>query len=76
MALLRLLWEYWKVFAKKVGHFNSRLLLLVFYYLVAAPFAIGLKLLSDPLRLRGEPGRWLPRPARSGDALAAARREF
>lgn len=76
MALLRMLWEYWKVFAQKLGHFNSRLLLLVFYYVVVSPFALGVKLLSDPLRLSGQAGHWLQRPVRSGDALSAARREF
>lgn len=76
MALLRMLWERWKVLAHKIGHFQTRLLLLVFYYVVATPFALGLKLLSDPLRLSASAGEWTPRRPRSGDALAAARHEF
>jgi hypothetical protein len=76
MGLLRLFWEHWKKFAHAFGNFQARLLLMLFYYVVAAPFALGLKLLSDPLRLRKPNGEWTPRPERAGDALTAARREF
>lgn len=76
MALLRLLWEHWKGFAHRFGNFQARLLLLLFYYVVLAPFALVLKLFSDPLRLRRGSGEWTPRRTREGDALSAARREF
>jgi hypothetical protein len=76
VAFLRLLWEHWKTFAHALGNFQARLLLLLFYYVVAAPFALGLKLLSDPLRLRTRRPEWTPRTERAGDALSAARREF
>jgi hypothetical protein len=76
MAFLRVLWEHWKRFAHRLGNFQSRLLMFVFYYVVAPPFALGLKLLADPLRLRSESGEWTPRPERAGDPLSAARREF
>lgn len=76
MSLLKMLWEHWKVLAHRIGHFQTRLLLLLFYYVVATPFALALKLLSDPLRLGAAAGEWTPRRPRAGDALAAARREF
>jgi hypothetical protein len=76
MALLRLLWEHWKRFAHRLGNFQARLLLLLFYYVVVTPFALGLKLLADPLRLRRQTGEWTPRAERAGDALSAAQREF
>ena len=76
MSLLKTLWEHWKVIAHRIGHFQTRLLLLIFYYVVATPFALALKLLSDPLRLAPGAGEWTPRRPPVGDALAAARREF
>jgi hypothetical protein len=76
MGWLRPLWEAWKRFAHRFGNFQSRLFLLIFYYIVAAPFALALKLLSDPLRLRATTGAWTPRRQPAGDALSAARREF
>jgi len=59
------LWERWKVFSKKLGSFQSRSLLSLFYFIIAAPFALIVKISSDPLRLKHKKtqSHWLSRKA-------------
>jgi hypothetical protein len=76
MKLLRRFWNGWKRFGKKVGDFQARALLSIFYFLILSPFALLMRL-ADPLGLRksGDPA-WQPRPAApDGDVLARARRQ-
>lgn len=77
MCALKTLWEKWKVIAHKIGDFQARVLLSIFYFVVFGPFAVGLRILSNPLRIRviGAHG-WLKRPEAEGDALTLARRQF
>jgi hypothetical protein len=77
MRLLKLVWERWKLIAHAIGDVQARVLLSLFYFVIVAPFAAGVKLLSDPLALRARavPG-WLPRPAGADDAETQARRQF
>jgi hypothetical protein len=77
MQLLKVLWVRWKAVAHTIATFQSRALLFIFYYVVLAPFALGMQLASDPLRLRrSAPGGWLPRPEPEGDITLSARRQF
>jgi len=70
-------WERWKVIAKKIGNFQSRLLLTLFYLLIVPFFAVIVKVFKDPLHLRPHKGRsyWrertMPHPTQS-----TARRQF
>ena len=76
MNLLKRLWNGWKRFGKKVGDFQARVLLTIFYFLILAPFGLGMRA-ADPLGLRktSEPA-WRPRPpAAAGDPLVRARRQ-
>lgn len=50
--MLRRCWQHWKFIAHKIGTFQSRVLLNVFYLLILMPFGLGVKLFSDPLRLK------------------------
>lgn len=77
MRVLKVLWAAWKVIGLKIANVQARALLWVFYFVAFAPFALGVKLFSDRLRLRGV-GRanWLKRHEPKGDALAIARRQF
>ena len=56
MNLLKRLWNGWKRFGKKVGDFQARVLLTIFYFVILAPFGLGMRA-ADPLGLRkaGEP---------------------
>ncbi len=75
MHVLRRLWHSWKDLAGYIGEFQARLLLVVFYLIAAAPFAV-LAYLADPLRLRGrQASGWAKRPPQATD-LAASRRQF
>jgi len=51
MDLLKKIWEGWKKFAHKLGNFQARIILFVFYFIILAPFAMIIKR-SDPMRLR------------------------
>jgi hypothetical protein len=60
-ALWRRLWEWWKGIARKIGDFQARVLLVVFYFLLLAPFALLVRLTTDPLAIKRRTRRgWLP----------------
>jgi len=71
------LWQRWKNFSHRMGGFQSRLLLSLFYFILVTPFALIIKLFSDPLRLKEKPADsfWLPRPDSKTD-LEDSRRQF
>lgn len=49
---LKKVWQSWSDFAKRMGGFQSRILLSLFFFGLISPFAIAAKLFSDPLRLK------------------------
>jgi len=62
MKTLKRLWTAWKSIAHVIGDFQARVLLSLFYFVVLGPFALGLKMFSDPLGLRRTSSvRWLVR---------------
>ena len=76
MTVLRRLWHGWKRFGRKVGDVQARVLLSIFYFVILAPFSLGMRA-ADPLGLRHPgPPSWKPRaPAAGGDGLTRARRQ-
>jgi hypothetical protein len=69
-------WRRWVVIAHRLGDAQARLLLSAFYLVILAPFALGLRLFSDPLRLVDRHGPlWLPRPKDEGAPAVRARRQ-
>ena len=75
MHWLKILWKRWKVIGRKIGDFQARLILSLFYFVVLAPFAMGVKFFSDPLLLKSTRG-WQRRSDNEGDAVLTARRQF
>ena len=76
MSLARRLWAGWKRFAERLGVFQSRLLLVLLYFVVVAPFALVVKIAKDPLRMRRIDGsNWIARPASPTD-LERSKRQF
>ena len=75
MRIARAAWKGWKARARDIGDFQSRLLLTIFYFTVLAPFAVLMRLFSDPLRLRPRaPGTaWSERTAGDSASIDAAR---
>ena len=73
--MLKLVWQKWKTIGQKIADFQARGILCLFYYVILAPFAFGMKTFSDPLQLRIRKG-WLARAELEGDAQTQARRQF
>ena len=77
MVLIKKLWEKWKAFGHKVGNFQARLILTVFYFIVICPFAAVVKFGSKPLRLKVfNTSNWLPIQTEGEDIILRARRQF
>jgi hypothetical protein len=75
IKLFNTLFGRWKVIAHKIGEFQSRLLLSFFYFVFFAPFAIGLKIFSDPLQIKNCHG-WLTRSDAEENQTESARRQY
>jgi len=61
MNLVKKFWEKWKVFGHKVGNFQARLILSLFYFILVCPFAAVVRFVSKPLRLKiCHASNWLP----------------
>ncbi len=77
MALLRTIWEAWKRLAHRIGVFNTKLLLFLFYYVVLGPTGMLVRAFQrDMLGKRIEDGS-LYHPVSSETVdLDRARRQF
>jgi hypothetical protein len=75
--MFRRLWERWKVIAHKIGTFQSRVLLNIFYFVILAPFGLGVKLFADPLRIKQQNhSHWLRNDSKPAPVCESARRQF
>ncbi|MEP7289959.1 MAG: hypothetical protein ABI947_29790 [Chloroflexota bacterium] len=50
--ILRIAWDRWQIIGKINGDYLARLFVNGFYFTVMVPFALGVKLFTDPLALR------------------------
>jgi hypothetical protein len=72
----RRLWDWWKPIAHKIGDFQARALMTVFYYVILGPLALVLRWRTDPLAIKpGTRRGWWLREAREGTPMAQARRQ-
>jgi len=63
--------------AQKIGNVQSRVLLNVFYFLIAMPFAMAVRLTTDPLGIKANaPRGWRLRIEQEGTPQERARRQF
>ena len=77
MKLFKTFWEKWKAFGHKVGNFQARLILTIFYFVVISPFAAVVKYGARPLRLKLlRASNWVPNEAKGEDIMVQARRQF
>jgi hypothetical protein len=65
--MLKRIWQAWKRIAHKIGNFQARVLLTIFYAVLVFPFGVAARLFSDPLRIKHRPTQWLDHPNDSGD---------
>jgi len=74
---IKKLWQSWENFSKKMGSFQSRIILSLFYFIFVTPFALGVKIFSDPLRIKhqGSKSHWIPKKEINTD-LEKYRRQF
>jgi len=49
---LKRAWQAWKRIAHKIGNFQARVLLTIFYVVLVFPFGIAACLFFDPLRIK------------------------
>jgi hypothetical protein len=76
-AGVRELWAAWKRVARKIGDFQARVLLTIFYFLLLAPFALVVRQRSDPLALKpGAPRGWGVRSDDAQYTVDMARKQF
>lgn len=74
MNISTLAWQGWKKAAHKLGNFQARLLLTVFYSVVVLPFGLAVRLCADPLRIKTLPTHWLDHPDEASE-LGRAKRQ-
>lgn len=72
MKMLKRAWQAWKELAHKIGNFQARVLL-TFFYAILAPFGVGTRFFSDPLRIKRLPTQWLDHPDDACDMQQAMR---
>jgi len=60
--MLKRAWQAWKKLAHKIGDFQARVLLTIFYGVLVLPFGLAARLFSDPLRIKQLPTKWLDHP--------------
>jgi hypothetical protein len=73
----RRLWEGWKRIARKIGDFQARALMTLFYFVILAPVAMILRWRTDPLAIKaGTPRGWTAMKASDVAPLEHARRQF
>jgi hypothetical protein len=74
---LKKLWLSWENFSKRMGSFQSRIILSLFYFIFVTPFALGVKIFSDPLNIKHQSSKshWLSKKEIKYD-LEQYRRQF
>jgi hypothetical protein len=74
---LKRFWLKWNLLVLRMGGFQARIFLSIFFFLFIAPFAFMIKIFSDPLRIkdRSFQARWIER-AESKLNLESFRRQF
>ena len=60
-------------FAKKLGNFQARVILVVLYAIFVLPFGVLARLFSDPLRIKKRPAAWISTPEEAMDMQWAKR---
>ena len=74
---VRQVWQRWKQIARKIGDFQARVLMTIFYYVVLGPISLVLRVSSDPLAIKGTtPRGWKTTEKRDGQPLEHSRRQF
>jgi hypothetical protein len=71
--IIKRAWQAWTRLAHKIGTFQARLLLTIFYGVVVLPFGLVVRWFGDPLRIKQRPDGWLDHPEEPHDMKWAER---
>jgi uncharacterized Tic20 family protein len=66
-SLYKRAWQWWKDLAHKIGNFQARVILSIFYAVLVLPFGLAARWFSDPLRIKKRPEQWLDHPNEAYD---------
>jgi len=74
---IKKLWQSWKNFSKKMGSFQNRIIFSLFYFIFVTPFALAVKMFSEPLKIKHQSSKshWLSKKEIKND-LEEYRRQF
>ena len=72
---LKELWQRWTKVAKKIGDFQARLMLSIFYFVFVLPIGLIARRFADPLGLKEHHTHWQSKPS-APSRLEDARRQF
>lgn len=72
-TMLRRFWNTWKRFGRWMGDQVARVVLTLFYFTIALPFGLGVRLGLDPLGRKSAPA-WIHKDA--GEATLARAQEL
>ena len=77
MSVFKTIWKHWKNIGHKIGNFQARLILSLFYFVLVAPFAAIVRFGAKPLRLKiCRTSNWLQAEVGADDVMLRARRQF
>jgi len=74
---IKKLWQIWNNFSKRMGNFQSRIILSFFFFIFVSPVALAVKMFSDPLNIKHQTTKshWLSKKEIKTD-LEQSRRQF
>ena len=75
--VLQRLWKGWKRIARKIGDAQARGILICFYFVIFAPFALAIRWGADPLAIKGRtPRGWRPSDNEVDIPIGRATKQF
>jgi hypothetical protein len=76
IGFIRAAWDHWKQIARAIGVVQTRLLMVLMYFVLVFPLGLIMRIRSDPLHLKPRAGsNWTPH-SYEPPSLDSARRQF
>lgn len=65
MQILKFIWGKWKKIAHRIGIFQSKVILTLFYFTILLPFGMVLAIFKDELKIKNTASStWIPKTSR------------
>ena len=75
-SFIQRFWVWWKRIARIIGDFNARVILTLFYFIFLAPFALAVRLFTDPLSIKNKSApSWGIKPEAEDTLMEQARKQ-